>query len=140
MLAMFRLSGDAKIWWKQHCRDLDIKGSFQSWEDIKAAVMERYLPPAYKTLKMNEFFSLRQLTSSVEEYYSKFFTLRRYAPKMTLEQQVARFCQGLIDPLNNQLEALRPATLQDALLRAKPLAKEIQRATQDRQYYLSKRA
>ncbi|RYA84339.1 hypothetical protein DD594_26305, partial [Enterobacter cloacae complex sp. 4DZ1-17B1] len=75
MLAMFRLTGDAKIWWKQYCRDMDIKGSSQSWEDIKAAMMGRYLPPAYRTLRMNEFFSLRQLNSYVEEYYAKFVTL-----------------------------------------------------------------
>ena len=139
MLAMFRLTGDAKIWWKQHCRDLDIIGSSQSWEEIKAAVTERYLPPAHKAIKMNEFFSLRQMSLTIEEYFSKFVTLKRYAPKMSLEQQVVRFCQGLIEPLNNRLEALRPSTLQDALLRAKPLAIEIQKATQGRRNFLAKR-
>ncbi|MCO5566436.1 hypothetical protein L7F22_020113 [Adiantum nelumboides] len=140
MLAMFRLTGNAKIWWKTHCRDSDIIGASQTWEQIKDAVTSRYLPPAHKTTKMNEFFSLRQISSTLEEYLSKFVTLRRYAPKMTLEQQVARFCQGLIEPLNNRLEALRPTNLQDALLRAKPLALEIQQAQQGRRNYLAKRA
>ncbi|MCO5572321.1 hypothetical protein L7F22_026074 [Adiantum nelumboides] len=85
MLAMFRLTRDAKLWWKQHCRDFDIVGTSQSWEEIKDAVTARYLPPAHKATKMNEFFSLRQLSSTLEEYYSKFVTLQRYAPKMTLE-------------------------------------------------------
>ncbi|MCO5577038.1 hypothetical protein L7F22_030860 [Adiantum nelumboides] len=127
MLAMFRLTGDAKIWWKTHCRDFDIIGASQTWEQIKDALTARYLPPAHRAIKMNEFFSLRQMSSTLEEYYSKFVTLRRYASKMTLQQQVARFSQGLIEPLNNRLEALRPTNLQDALLRAKPLALEIQR-------------
>ncbi|MCO5604706.1 hypothetical protein L7F22_058876 [Adiantum nelumboides] len=140
MLAMFRFTGDAKIWWKTHCRDSDIIGASQTWEQIKDAVTARYLPPAHKTTKMNEFFSLRQMSSTLEEYYSKFVTLRRYASKMTLEQQVARFCQGLIEPLNNWLKALRPTTLQDALLRAKPLAKEIKETTQGRHDYPSRRA
>ncbi|MCO5575330.1 hypothetical protein L7F22_029130 [Adiantum nelumboides] len=140
MLAMFRLTGDAKIWWKTHCSDSDIIGASQTWEQIKDAVIARYLPPTHKATKMNEFFSLRQMSSTLEEYYSKFVTLRRYAPKMTLEQQVARFCQGLIEPLNNRLEALRPTNLQDALLRAKPLALEIQKAQQGRRNYLAKRA
>ena len=73
---------------------------------------------------MNEFFRLRQLTLSLEEYYSKFVTLQRYAPKMTIEQQVTRFCQGLNEPINTRLEAMRPTTVQDALLRAKPLIRE----------------
>ncbi|MCO5603400.1 hypothetical protein L7F22_057550 [Adiantum nelumboides] len=130
MLAMFRLTGDVKIWWKQHCRDSDIVGISQAWEEIKDAVTALYLPPPHRATKMIEFFSLQQLSSTLEEYYSKFVTLQRYAPKMTLEQQVARFCQGLIEPLNNRLEALRPTMLQDALLRAKPLAKEIKETTQ----------
>ncbi|MCO5608332.1 hypothetical protein L7F22_062539 [Adiantum nelumboides] len=130
MLAMFRLIGDAKIWWKKHYQDSHIVGTSQSWEEIKDAMTTRYLPPAHKATKMNEFFSLQQLSSTLEEYYFKFVTLRRYAPKMTLEQQVARFCQGLTEPLNNRLEALRPMTLQDALLRAKPLAKDIKETTQ----------
>ncbi|MCO5578774.1 hypothetical protein L7F22_032620 [Adiantum nelumboides] len=140
MLAMFRLTSDAKIWWKAHCRDSDIIWTSQSWEEIKDTVIARNLSPAHKATKMNEFFSLRQLSSTLEEYYSKFVTLRRYAPKMTLEQQVARFYQGLIEPLNNRLEALRPTNLQNALLRAKPLALEIQKAQQGRRNYLAKRA
>ncbi|MCO5555598.1 hypothetical protein L7F22_009143 [Adiantum nelumboides] len=140
MLAMFRLTRDAKIWWKTHCRDSDIIGASQTWEQIKNAVTTRYIPLAHKATKMNEFFSLRQMSSTLEEYYSKFVTLRRYAPKMTLEQQVARFCQGLIEPLNNRLEALRSTNLQDALLRAKPLALEVQKAQQGRRNYLAKRA
>ncbi|MCO5572688.1 hypothetical protein L7F22_026447 [Adiantum nelumboides] len=140
MLAMFRLTGNAKIWWKTHCRNFNIIGTSQSWEEIKDTVTTRYLPPAHMATKMNEFFSLRQLSSTLEDYYSKFVTLRRYAPKMNLEQQVARFSQGLIEPLNNRLEALRPTTLQDALLRAKPLAKEIKETTQGKQDYPSRRA
>ncbi|MCO5601974.1 hypothetical protein L7F22_056101 [Adiantum nelumboides] len=140
MLAMFKLTGDAKIWWKQHCQDFEIVGSSQSWEDIKAIVTARYFPPIHRATKMNEFFSLSQLSSTMDEYYSKFVTLRRDAPKMTLEQQVARFCQGLIEPLNSRLEALRPTTLQDALLRAKSLAKEIEETTQGRHDYPSRRA
>ena len=128
MLARFRLQGDAKLWWKQHCRDNAVEEDSQSWGQIKEAVKARYLPPAHQVLKMNEFFELRQLSLTLEEYYSKFVTLRRYAPQMTYEQQVARFCQGLNSPLNSRLEAMRPVSLQDALLRAKPLVKEIQRS------------
>ncbi|MCO5568926.1 hypothetical protein L7F22_022629 [Adiantum nelumboides] len=140
MLAMFRLTGDANIWWKQHCQDSDVVGASQSWEEIKDVVTARYLPPAHRATKMNEFFSLQQLSSTLEEYYSKFVTLQRYAQKMTLEHQEARFCQGLIEPLNNRLEALRPTMLQDALLRAKTLAKEIKETIQGRQDYPSRRA
>ncbi|MCO5603121.1 hypothetical protein L7F22_057267 [Adiantum nelumboides] len=123
MLSMFRLSGDAKLWWKQHCRDNPT--SSPSWERMKQDVKERYLPPAHQVLKMNDFFTLRQLGITLEEYYSKFVSLRRYAPQMTMEQQIARFCQGLNRPLSTRLEAMRPTSIQDALIRAKPLATEM---------------
>ncbi|MCO5549444.1 hypothetical protein L7F22_002915 [Adiantum nelumboides] len=85
MLAMFRLTDDSKIWWRKHYQDSNIIGTSQSWEEIKDVVTACYLPPVHRATKMNEFFSLRQLSSTLEEYYSKFVTLRRYAPKMTLE-------------------------------------------------------
>ena len=59
---------------------------------VKQAVKERYLPPAHESIKMNEFFSLRQGSSSLEQYFSKFATLSRYAPHLSIEQQIARFC------------------------------------------------
>ncbi|MCO5576132.1 hypothetical protein L7F22_029940 [Adiantum nelumboides] len=87
MLCMFRLTGDAKLWWKEHRRDNPT--SSPSWEAMKQAVKERYLPPAHQALKMNELFALWQLGLTLEEYYSKFVSLRRYAPQMTMEQQIA---------------------------------------------------
>ena len=43
---------------------------------------------------------------------------------MSSEQQIARFCQGLNSPLDARLEAMRPTSIQDALIRAKPLVRE----------------
>ena len=61
MLARFCLQGNAKLWWKQHCRDSSVSENSQTWEQVKQAVKARYLPPAHQVLKMNEFFELRQL-------------------------------------------------------------------------------
>ena len=125
MLGMFKLTGEAKLWWKQNCKDRNVPEVSQTWEDIKTAVKERYLPPGHEAIKMNEFYGLTQKSSTLAQYYANFISLRRYAPQMTLEQQIARFCQGLNSPLNTRLEAMRPTTLHDALLRAEPLAREI---------------
>ena len=129
MFGMFKLAGEAKLWWKQYCKDKGVVPSSQTWEQIKQAIRERYLPLAHETLKMNEFYRLKQFSLSLEEYYSKFVSLRRYAPLMTEEQRIARFCQGLNSPLDSRLEAMRPTSVQDALIREKPLSREI---SQDR--------
>ena len=123
MLARFRLTGDAKLWWKQWCKDQGVSEGSQTWDNVKAAVKGRYLPPAHEAIKMNEFFALRQGTLTLEEFYSKFVTLRRYAPALTNVQQVARFCESLNEPLGSTLQAMKPTSIQDALKRAKPLSK-----------------
>ena len=53
MLSMFRLTGEAKLWWKQHCRDRGVAENSQSWTDVKRAIKERYLPPTHESLMMN---------------------------------------------------------------------------------------
>ena len=45
MLGMFKLAGETKLWWKQNCKDRGVSEVSQTWEDIKTAVKERYLPP-----------------------------------------------------------------------------------------------
>ena len=85
MFGMFKLVGEAKLWWKQYCKDKGVVPSSQTWEQIKQAIRERYLPPAHETLKMNEFYRLKQFSLSLEEYYSKFVSLQRHAPLMTEE-------------------------------------------------------
>ena len=42
MLGMFKLSGEAKLQWKQNCKDRGVSKVSQTWEDIKMAVKEHY--------------------------------------------------------------------------------------------------
>ncbi|MCO5591351.1 hypothetical protein L7F22_045333 [Adiantum nelumboides] len=69
MLGMFSLTGDAKLWWKQRCNDNPTSST--SWKGMKQAKKERYLPPSHQALKMSEFYALRQIGLTLEEYYSK---------------------------------------------------------------------
>ena len=87
-----------------------------TWEKLKEAVRGRYLPPAYRTLKMNEFFILKQLGLFLEAYYSKFVSLLKYTPTMDISQQVSKFCHGLNAPLDTRLEGMRPSDLQEVLI------------------------
>ena len=116
MVAKLKLVGEARVWWKQWCKDQGVSEVTITWPQLKDAVRKRYLPPTYQTLKMNEFFRLKQLELTLEAYYSKFVTLLKYAPPMDISQQVSKFCHGLNTPLNHRLEAMRPTDLQDALL------------------------
>ena len=48
---------------------------------------------------------------------------------MSKPQAVSRFVRGLNPPLNHRLESMRPESLQDAVLRAKPLEEEIKNSS-----------
>ena len=125
MIAKYKLTGEAKLWGKEWCREQTIDKTTTTWKLFKEAFKERYLPLDHETLKMNEFYGLTQKHLSVDAYYSKFVKLKRYAPPMTKPQAVSHFVQGLNPPLNHRLESMRPESLQDAVLRAKPLEEEI---------------
>ena len=86
MLAKLKLTGEARLWWKQWCRDQAISEGTVTWDKLKEAVRGRYLPPSYRTQKMNEFYELKQLGLSLEAYYSKFVSLLKYAPPMDMTQ------------------------------------------------------
>ena len=111
MISRFCLQGNAKLWWKQQCRDNCATEGSQSWALIKQTVVVTYLPPDHQVLKMNEFFQLCQINVTLDDYYSKFVALCCYAPLMSQEQQISRFCQGLNAPLDARLEAMRPTSL-----------------------------
>ena len=125
MIAKYKLIEEAKVWLKEWCREQTIDKMTTTWKLIKEVVKERYLPLDHETLKMNEFYGLTQKHLSVNAFYSKFVKLEGYAPPMTKPQAVSRFVQGLNPPLNHRLESMRPESLQDAVLQAKPLEEEI---------------
>jgi hypothetical protein len=58
-------------------------------------------------LKKTEFLSLTQGNMSISEYRDRFTQLLRYAPKevYTDEKHQERFLEGLLGPLNYQLQS-----------------------------------
>ena len=86
---------------------------------MKKNLKERYLPLNYTTIKMNEFLSCVRRGRAIDDYYEEFVKLSRHAPLMTKEHKLSRFILGLEGTLAKEVNALRLATLADALIRAK---------------------
>ena len=55
----------------------------------------------------------------MELYYKEFVKLSRHAPLMSEEQKLSQFILGLGEELANEVDALRPHSLANALIRAK---------------------
>ena len=68
---------------------------------------------------MNEFLSFEIKGQSIDKYYEEFIKLSRHAPLMTKDQKLSRFMLGLGGQLAQEVNALPPISLADALIRAK---------------------
>ncbi|MCO5581824.1 hypothetical protein L7F22_035713 [Adiantum nelumboides] len=115
-----KIKGSAKIWWKLNCKSRGVLEISQSWEELQLRLRERYSPPNYLTTKMNEFLACVWRGRTIDTYYEDFIKLSRHAPLITEEQKLSRFILGLEGKLADEVEALRPTSLADALIRAKP--------------------
>lgn len=62
---------------------------------------------------MNEFLSCVRRGRAIDTYYEEFVKLSRHAPLMDEEQKLSQLVGKLVD----EVEALCPATLADALIR-----------------------
>ena len=114
-----KLEGSAKLWWKLHCQAQGRTEISMGWGELKDSLKERYLPLNYDTVKMNEFLACVRKGKPIDEYYEEFVKLSRHAPLMTQEQKLSRFILGLEGQLAEEVNALRPTSLANALIRAK---------------------
>ena len=119
ILGRAKLEGSAKLWWKLYCQTQGRAEATMGWLELKNGLKERYLPLNYSTVKMNEFLSCVRKGRGVETYYEEFVKLSCHAPQMTEEQKLSRFILGLEGQLAEEINALRPVSLADALIRAK---------------------
>ncbi|MCO5579563.1 hypothetical protein L7F22_033420 [Adiantum nelumboides] len=115
-----KIKGPAKIWCKLNCKSTGVAEINQSWEELQLCLRKWYLPPNYLTTKMNEFLACVRRGRTIDTYYEEFIKLSRYAPLITKEQKLSRFILGLEGKPADEVEALRPTSLADALIQAKP--------------------
>ena len=106
LYAAGRLEGSVADWWDAytaaHADDNTI-----TWEELRNSLCEHHIPVGVIKLKQKEFLALKQGNMSVSEYRDKFTQLSRYAPNEidTDAKRQDRFLDGLIGPLNYQLQS-----------------------------------
>ena len=92
---------------------------------MKSQLRERYLPLNYNTTKI-EFLACTRRERPIDDYYEEFLKLSRHA-HLTEEQTLSRFIRGLEGSLADEVKALRPGSLADALIRSKSKLKSVQK-------------
>ncbi|KAH7864391.1 hypothetical protein Vadar_029083 [Vaccinium darrowii] len=76
-LATYKLKGDAEHWWRMTKQKYKEKEHELVWSAFKKDFKDKYIPPAVKDQKRNEFLSLKQGNMTVAEYQRKFDELSR---------------------------------------------------------------
>ncbi|XP_075076520.1 uncharacterized protein LOC142163162 [Nicotiana tabacum] len=100
-LAAYQLKDVANTWYETWEESRGEDADPATWKYFADAFLEHFLPIEVLEAKALEFERLRQNDISVNEYYLKFVSLAKYAPKMVrdMRDRVRRFVLGLSDDL-----------------------------------------
>ncbi|XP_021729843.1 uncharacterized protein LOC110696816 [Chenopodium quinoa] len=102
---VYYLREEADLWWSQRRNDLLSIPNF-GWAEFKEALREKFYPSYLRKQKCMEFTNLRMGNMTINEYYSKFIELMRFAPevvptKALKAQSVQRIEEGDIEDRKN---------------------------------------
>jgi hypothetical protein len=100
------LEGLAADWWDAYIIAHAAPNTI-TWQEFRESFRAHHIPSGMIKLKQREFLALKQGNMLVNEYLDKFTQLSRYAPDEvnTDEKRQERFLDGLIGPLNYQLQS-----------------------------------
>jgi hypothetical protein len=106
LYASGRLEGAAADWWNAYTVAHAATDTI-TWQEFQEAFRTHQIQSGIIKLKQKEFLALKQGNMSVSEYRDKFTQLSRYAPDEvdTDPKRQERFLDGLIGPLNYQLQS-----------------------------------
>jgi hypothetical protein len=106
LYASGRLEGAASDWWDAFTA-AHPNANIITWQEFQENFRAHHIPSGIMKLKKKEFLSLTQGSMSVSEYRDSFTQLSCYAPEEvdTDEKHQESFLEGLIGPLNYQLQS-----------------------------------
>lgn len=80
-LAVSKLTGDARMWWRDHQQRIPLHSSerIHNWEALKKALLQLFTPPEHSEHVREKLLSIKQ-TGSIAEYNAAF---RRFSMQLT---------------------------------------------------------
>jgi hypothetical protein len=106
LYASGRLERAASDWWDAFTA-AHANADAITWQEFQVNFRAHHIPSGIMKLKKKEFLSLAQGNMSISEYRDRFTQLSHYTPEEvdTDEKRQERFLEGLIGPLNYQLQS-----------------------------------
>ena len=109
--AAHQLEGKASVWWSHHRATMP-DNAVVTYDLVKTAFRDTYIPLGLMTIKHTEFMNLTQGTKSLTEYLHAFNNLSHYATKLvdTDAKKLASFKRGLGPKLSTNMVGNKSTT------------------------------
>jgi hypothetical protein len=106
LYAAHQLRGPAADWWDNYCAT-HTDASTIVWTEFAGAFRSAHIPESIIDLKKEEFANIKQGSSCINEYLSRFNRLARYAPEDvdTDKKKIRKFLKGMDAKLRVKLLA-----------------------------------
>jgi len=130
LMASLEFEGYAMNWWNQITVDIARRRwlPISTWEQLKVAMKERFVPPYYKKQIFNKLQRLTQGNKSVEEYVQEMeVTLMKAEVEETHMATMARFLNGLNREIQDVVEMHHYETLEDLIHQATRVEQQLKR-------------
>jgi anaerobic selenocysteine-containing dehydrogenase len=128
-MASLEFEDYANIWWE------DLQGNrakrdeplIDTWQDMKVAMYQRFVPDHYRQDLFNKLQNLKQGFKSVEEYYKEMEMIMMRGEVQELDEQtMARFLNGLNKPIKKIVDFQPYKSLVELLHQATKAERHVQ--------------
>ncbi|KAL5784206.1 hypothetical protein ACOSQ2_006598 [Xanthoceras sorbifolium] len=114
--AVYRLTGDAVIWWENLSIQRDMTGV--DWEVFEGLFRDNYFNVGHRRMLADMFENIEQGGMTVNEYYTKFMELSQYAGRADESLLLSKFLMRLRPTIRNRIYTQEFRKLTDCLAAA----------------------
>ena len=108
------------MWWDQLVQVKHIKEKNVTWKEFKKYLEKKYLTKRYYDRKMKEFFELKLVSMSIDEYERRFLELMKYVPFIKDETvKIQTYLSGLPPSIGDKIQYDEPKTMEGMIRRDK---------------------
>ncbi|KAL5837092.1 hypothetical protein ACOSQ3_014261 [Xanthoceras sorbifolium] len=114
--AVYRLTGDAVIWWENLSIQRDMTGV--DWEVFEGLFRDNYFNAGHRRMLADMFENIEQGGMTVNEYYTRFMELSQYAGRADESLLLSKFLMRLRPTIRNRIYTQEFRKLTDCLAAA----------------------
>ncbi|GJX83492.1 reverse transcriptase domain-containing protein, partial [Tanacetum coccineum] len=122
------LVNKALTWWNTQVQARGREAAnTMSWNDFKVLLVEEFCPSNEMERLENEFWNYKMIGPNHARYTDRFHELAKLVPHLVIPEsaRIKRYMAGLAPEIRGMLKATQPATIQNAILKARILTNEV---------------